>query len=109
MIGKIAPRTVGQATRMSLFRDMPRLKLGDSYLLFSTPPSAVGLSTTVGLGQGCFHLASIENKMMAVNGFDNVGLFSGMSIGDMPVKGPVSYDRLADVIRSGLTISAGGN
>ena len=109
MVGKIAPKTVGQATHMSVFRDMPRMTLGESYLLFSTSPSAVGLSTTVGLGQGCFHLSSLENKLMAVNGFDNVGLFSGMDVGDVPVRGPVSYDRLTDVIRAGLAISTGGN
>lgn len=109
MVGKIAPTVVGQAVHMSVFRDMPRLTLGETYLLFSTSPSAVGLSTTVGLGQGCFHLSSLENKLMAVNEFDNVGLFSGMGIGDMPAKGPLSYDRLVDVIRSGLTTSEGGN
>ena len=38
----------------SLWRDVPRLERGREYVLFTTRPSAIGLSTTVGLGQGAF-------------------------------------------------------
>ena len=109
MIGKTRPVTVGSAQRFSALPDMPRLEMGQTYLLFSTQPSVVGLSTTVGLGQGCFHLSGMQYKEMAVNEYDNLGLFSGTSVTDVNLSGPVSYERLADAIRTGLAADGGGN
>ena len=37
---------------------MPELEIGRSYLVMTTRPSAIGLSTTVGLGQGCFRISA---------------------------------------------------
>ena len=43
------------------------LAVGQTYLVFTTQPSGVGLSTTVGLGQGCFRLYGKGDSQMAVN------------------------------------------
>jgi hypothetical protein len=109
MIGKTRPVTVGTAQRFSAIPDMPQLRMGETYLLFSTQPSSAGLSTTVGLGQGCFHLSGAHLKEMVVNEFDNLGLFSGTGITDIPVSGPVSYQRMATEIRTSLAAGKGGN
>ena len=74
--------------RFSTLPSPPDLQVGADYLLLTTPESAIGLSTTVGLGQGCF---SIDGEK-ASNLFDNEGLYDG----------PVAYDQLAADIRSAL-------
>lgn len=69
----------------------PRLERGGDYLLFTTPASAVGLSTTVGLGQGAFKIYDgPDHEELAVNELGNLGLFSG----------PVTYTTLADAVRA---------
>ena len=54
------------------------LTVGQTYLVFTTQPSGVGLSTTVGLGQGCFRLYGKGDSQMAVNEVNNAGLFRDM-------------------------------
>ncbi|HSR53496.1 MAG TPA: hypothetical protein VLV83_21945 [Acidobacteriota bacterium] len=72
----------------------PLLKEGQEYLLMVAPASpATGLTATVGLGQGCFE---VDGKV-AVNGFDNVGLFRGMSAPQ--TSGAMSYDDLRNQIQ----------
>jgi hypothetical protein len=61
--------------RRSILEGLPRLDLGRSYLLFTTRPVGSGLSTTVGLGQGCFRIAGEGSGMTAVNAFGNRGLY----------------------------------
>lgn len=63
--------------RFDMFRDVPRFKMGSDYLLFTTQPSSIGLSTTVGLGQGAFSVYSQDKQDWAVNQFDNTGLGVG--------------------------------
>ena len=109
MIGKTRPHAIGDVERISPLPDMPRLKLGQTYLLFSTQPSSAGLSTTVGLGQGSFHLSGAQFKEMAVNEYDNFGLFAGTSVSDIRTPGPIPYSRLADEIRTGLAADEEGN
>jgi hypothetical protein len=46
----------GAYEHVSVLRDLPRLRMGSEYLLFTTPPSRAGLSTTLGLGQGLFKI-----------------------------------------------------
>lgn len=75
--------------RVSMLPDLPALAEGGEYLLMTTQPSALGLSTTVGLGQGCFDVFSHEKVDMAVNQLDNLGLFEG----------PVAYSDLAQNLR----------
>lgn len=81
----------GDLARFSKLPEMPNLEIGQEYLLMTTRPSAVGLSTTVGLGQGCFH---IDDKTgMAVNELSNAGLSAS-------INGPVAYSSIADEIRA---------
>ena len=94
MVGSIkdeAPRN--GAVRFDMFRDVPRLKMGSDYLLFTTPPSAIGLSTTVGLGQGAFSVYSQDKQDWAVNQFGNEGLGVGSG-------GVVSYASLVAEIKA---------
>ncbi|MGH8195818.1 MAG: hypothetical protein ACREQ8_15685 [Woeseiaceae bacterium] len=70
--------------------DLPELSVGQDYVLFTTKPSAVGLSTTVGLGQGAFKIyMSPDREELAANELNNAGLFDG----------PVNYSTLANAIR----------
>lgn len=92
MLGNIKESNASGAVRhLSPLPDLPNLTRGGEYVLFTTPPSSSGLSTTVGLAQGAFKIfLSDQGDEMAANGLDNQGLFNG----------PVTYSRLADVIRS---------
>lgn len=85
--------------KMSMFRDVPKLNKGSDYLLFTTPESAIGLTVTVGLGQGAFRVQPVDGSdtdFTAVNEFNNAGL--GLS-----ASGPLSYAVLSDEVRSRLT------
>ena len=95
MVGSIkdeAPQD-GDLKKISMFRDVPRLTMGSDYLLFTTPASAIGLSTTVGLGQGAFSVYSQNKQDWAVNQFDN----SGLGVGN---GGAVTYDELVAAIKA---------
>ncbi|HEY5908065.1 MAG TPA: hypothetical protein VIZ31_08460 [Vicinamibacteria bacterium] len=90
--------------KFSLWRDVPQLDRGREYVLFTTTPSRIGLSTTVGLGQGAFQIRDAGKEEQAVNAFGNVGLAKGMAA-DTPLRrnaGPVPYRELAQAIRSVL-------
>lgn len=86
----------GNIQRAPLFAGLPVLAVGEEYLLFTTQPSAIGLSTTVGLGHGCFHISGVDKNELVVNEFDNVGIFEGIS--GMPASGPVTYTSMAGAI-----------
>lgn len=88
----------GDVHRMASFAGLPALSVGQEYLLFTTQPSAIGLSTTVGLGHGCFQVSSVNKEDFVVNEFDNLGIFEGVS--GMPASGPVTYDAMADAIEA---------
>jgi hypothetical protein len=92
-----AGRASGSARAVSPFEGLPQLTVGEEYLLFVTRPSAVGLSTTVGLGQGCFHVRTGRQKSV-VNERNNMGLFHDMPTALAP-SGPLSYSELAGEIR----------
>jgi hypothetical protein len=78
---------------LSALPELPELGVGEDYVLFTTKPSAVGLSTTVGLGQGAFKLfVSEDGEELAANELNNAGLFNG----------PVTYTQLASAIRAEL-------
>ena len=78
MLGKQKTVQVGSLRSVSPLPDMPVLTVGQTYLVFTTQPSRVGLSTTVGLGQGCFRLSGKGDSQMAVNEVNNAGLFRDM-------------------------------
>lgn len=82
----------GTIRKVSVLPELPRLEMGHDYVLFTTEPSAIGLSTTVGLGQGSFSIYTVDKQEMAANELDNAGLFQG----------PVTYGELADAIRNEL-------
>ena len=82
--------------KFSPFRDVPRLDEGGVYLLFTTPESAVGLSMTVGLGQGAFKVSIVDGAdggYVAVNEFNNAGL-------GLNGTGPVGYVELSAQIHA---------
>jgi hypothetical protein len=87
MIGSLKPMVEKNGkVHLSAFRDVPKLQIGSDYVLFMTPRSEIGLSVTVGLGQGAFNIVTSGKVDMAVNGLGNAGL----GLGD----GPVTYDDL---------------
>jgi hypothetical protein len=83
---------------------MPVLVVNQTYLVFGTAPSRVGLSTSVGLGQGCFKVYGKDADRMAVNEVNNAGLFRDMVLPAPGVaaarasaaqtRGPISYAAL---------------
>lgn len=78
----------------------PLFSIEREYLLFLGPTSRLGLTTTVGLGQGAFVVYQDPSKReVARNAVDNRGLFRGM--GDPPaVEGPLSYAALVHALRA---------
>jgi hypothetical protein len=93
MLGTVKNQpTVNGMQRLSVLPELPRLQTGHDYLLFATAPSAIGLSSPVGLGQGAFGIFVDGKVEMAANELNNAGLFAG----------PVSYDELADAVRAEL-------
>ncbi|HVQ30627.1 MAG TPA: hypothetical protein VMV21_13650 [Vicinamibacteria bacterium] len=103
MVGAIKePKRDDNLRKFSLWRDVPRLDRGQEYVLFTTTPSRIGLSTTVGLGQGTFQIRDAGKEETAVNAFGNAGLARGMAA-NTPItraSGPLSYRELAQAIRS---------
>jgi hypothetical protein len=78
MMGKRKAVQLGNVRSVALVPDMPVLLVGQTYLVFTTQPSRIGLSTTVGLGQGCFRLYGKGDDQMAVNEVNNAGLYRDM-------------------------------
>jgi hypothetical protein len=101
--------TAGSTRRGTLFQDLPDFNVGQEYLFMLTRPSAVGLSTTVGLRQGLFELRGRGTEQLAVNGANNVGLLGQPAPGPQarsvaPARpansGPIPYAALASEIRA---------
>jgi hypothetical protein len=90
MVGSIkAAPAQGSLKQLSALPAPPRLEVGGDYLLMTTAQSPIGLSTTVGLGQGSFQIYTLDKQEWAKNEFNNAGLFDG----------PVAYDELAAQIQ----------
>ncbi len=85
--------------------DFPVLAEGTEYLLFIAPAGPTGMTATMGLGQGCFHVSGSDDDKVALNLANNSGLFSGMNVGFADGEA-VPYNALADMIRS---IAGGGS
>lgn len=117
MLGKFPSVRAGNAERVSVIADLPTLEVGKDYLLITTLPSAAGLSTTVGLGQGAFSVFGKAGEELAVNAFRNAGLLKAPAQEEAATQarvaraaaaetavesspGPVAYSVLADRIRS---------
>lgn len=90
VVGSLKGADAGGPTRFAVLPEPPNLVQGSDYVIFATAPSAAGLSTAVGLGQGAFKVYAGEgDQELAVNELGNLGLFAG----------PVTYATLADEIR----------
>lgn len=107
MLGKLKPAAPSSGVvAISPLSDLPRLQVGQDYLLLVTPESSIGLSSTVGLGQGRFELKGKPGQEVAVNENQNRGLFRGMGPtgpggGSVPQGGgPLPYSALASLIRN---------
>ncbi len=103
MVGTLGDGThrSGDTVRFSALPEMPNLEVGQEYLLMTTAPSSVGLSSPVGLGQSSFRIVEDAGLELAINTADNVGLFRGMRL-QAPSSGAVPYDLLATEIRRSL-------
>lgn len=86
----------GPYQRVGLDLGLPQLRINQEYVLFTSQPSVIGLSTTVGLGQGCFHFEEPEKVSMVANEFGNAGLLDGIREN---VAVPLSYKELTDLVR----------
>lgn len=83
----------GNLRKFTALPKLPQLTVGNEYLLLTTSESRLGLSTTVGLGQGCFDIFHDGAKTeLAANQLNNQGLFAG----------PVEYTALAAAIQDAL-------
>lgn len=108
-LGKFAPVQRGVMRSALVLPRMPDLAVGQSYLVMTTRPSAIGLSTTVGLGQGCFRIDQVGKDEIVANEVNNQGLFRDMAppdagraqarIAAAPAAGALSYADLAGRIR----------
>lgn len=113
-LGKMQPVQHGNARLLSALPKMPEMAVGKTYLLLTTRPSAIGLSATVGLGQGSFRIFGRGKSETALNTANNRGLFRDMaqpnsasgrqafSAAASQQGGPISYDELARQIRAQL-------
>ena len=82
MIGSLKGETERNGVRhFPVFRDMPRLKAGQEYLLFLTADSSVSLTSPVGLAQGLFEIDTSVPSEPTANLMNNAGLIAGRSAG----------------------------
>jgi hypothetical protein len=96
----------GEAGRTLTFRqfvwdirdtyDHAGYKKGQEVLLLLTKPTEAGLSSTVGLSQGRFHIERAAGRAQAVNGAANTRLFEGLR---RPEKLAALPSRLQRVVR----------
>jgi hypothetical protein len=107
MLGKLKVTNTSPVRRSADILDLPRLDVGQDYLLLTTASSAIGLSTTVGLGQGRFEVQGKPGQETVVNDNENLGLFNGMDatgfgagVDSLPEGGPLPYNSVAAVIRN---------
>lgn len=85
---------------------LPSLAVGKEYLLFAGAPSKLGLSSTIGLGQGLFLVhASGPGEVKLRNSLNNRGLFRGMS-NQLQAEGPVSYALVRTELSNSLSNAA---
>lgn len=104
MLGKLKQSQTATNRSLPLI-DLPKLQVGQDYLLLTTAPSAIGLSTTVGLGQGAFRVTGKPGQELAINENHNLGLLNGMGgisgslVPNQNSGGAVSYSALASIIQ----------
>jgi len=67
----------GDLARLNTLPDPPALRVGEQYLLLTNAANQHGLSNTIGLAQGCFHINGVGKTETVMNGANNAGLFRG--------------------------------
>lgn len=108
-------------TQLSRIAGMPRYVAGQEYLLFLNGESRLGFSSPIGLIQGAFRVQGRGTSRTVVNGLRNANLLidtrkstqqrsqerlqnlsrsAPVTLPDERVRGPVSYDNLASLVRS---------
>lgn len=92
-------RTVGDYAQLNVLPDPPALRVGEEYLLLTNAPNEHGLSNTIGLAQGCFHISGVGKAEAVMNGAGNRGLFNGMPEQGLAAQGSLSYAEIAQIIR----------
>ena len=109
MLDSLEKQSSGRYRFYSNLPEMPDMKIGQRYLIFATAPSAIGLSSTVGLSQGCFRIVEKGYREIVVNGNNNAGLFLNMA--GAPNKrgdsGSLSLDTMIHMVRTEM--KKGGN
>jgi hypothetical protein len=90
MLGKVTAKRTASFRSVSPLPEMPQLSVGQTYLVLTTRPSAIGLSTTVGMGQGLFRIEGIGKDETAVNQLNNSGLFRDMAPPAAPEAGALA-------------------
>ncbi len=108
-------------TRVSRIEGMPQYIPGQEYLLFLNQDSRLGFSSPIGLLQGAFLVQGRGTSRTVVNGLRNANLLidtrksiqqryqerqqnlsrsAPVALQDEGLRGPVSYDNLANLVRS---------
>ncbi len=96
-------RQVGDYAQLNVLPDPPALRIGEEYLLLTNAPNEHGLSNTIGMAQGCFHINGVGKAETVMNGAGNRGLFHGMpEAGLDAAEGGLSYAEISQIIRDGL-------
>ncbi len=106
MLGTLDKQRAGQR----VIPGFPLYRVGDQYLLLVAPAGRTGLTTTMGLGQGSFHIYRDGKRELAVNEYGNVNLRQDTGgrhlhqghahAHDAGSTGPLPYRELADQIRT---------
>jgi len=108
-------------TQLSRIEGMPRYVPGQEYLLFLNRESRLGFSSPIGLLQGAFRVQGRGTSRTVINGLRNANLLidtrkstqqrsqerlqnlsqtAPVTLPDERIRGPVSYDNLASLVRS---------
>ena len=108
-------------TQLSRIAGMPRYVAGQEYLLFLNRESRLGFSSPIGLLQGAFRVQGRGTSRTVINGLRNANLLidtrkstqqrsqerlqnlsqsAPVTLPDERIRGPVSYDNLASLVRS---------
>lgn len=96
-------KRVGDYAQLNVLPDPPALRIGEEYLLLTNAPNEHGLSNTIGMAQGCFHVNGVGKAETVMNGAGNRGLFHGMpQQGLEAAEGGLSYAEISQIIRDGL-------
>ncbi len=77
VLGSLKPAPQGHRNISQLNLRLPKLEVGERYLLLTTRPSAIGMSSPVGLGQGCFRITGAGEGEEAVNDYGKHECSSG--------------------------------